>query len=505
MNQHKSTITAVMLDRFIPCALAVECLAESAARRLEVVPIGLVTKPGSMTLLVGSSEPDNEIVSERLSRQLSDGIDTQFVKVDAEKIPDALNRCYQHRMSVTDFLHCCISGSAGDQLERQLPDVTVRLVEALLLEAVRLRASDIHLSPEDSCVQVRLRVDGVLIVFIKLDNSLFSSVVVRLKILCSMDIAESRLPQDGQFVQWINEAYIDFRVSTFPTITGENLVIRVLNSQSYPDGLDSLKLPATTVQDLSKVAHMPDGMVIICGPTGSGKTTTLYALLNELDKSALNIMTLEDPVEVVVAGLRQTSIDAARSLDYSHGIRALLRQDPDVLMLGEVRDKQSCTMALRAVMTGHRVFSTVHASDALGAIERLIELGAQAQLLAAHLRCVASQRLIRLICAECCASSIHCTKCKGTGFFGRQVVMELILVGPSFAAHLVSGAAASTLQAEIVKGGYVSMRDQALKLVEQGATTLEELQRVLGPAPDAIPGDKVVEGNAPERICTVQV
>ena len=467
--------------------------------------MGLVSTSGSMTLLVGSSEPDNDIVNERLSRQLSSGIDTQFIKVDGKKIPDALNRCYQNRMSVTHLLHCCTSGSIDEQLERQLPDVTVRLVEALLLEAVRLRASDIHLSPEDTCVLVRLRVDGVLIVFIELDSSLFSSVVVRLKILCSMDIAESRLPQDGQFVQWINTAYIDFRVSTFPTVAGENLVIRVLNAQSYPDALNSLKLPATTVQNLSRAAHMPDGLIIICGPTGSGKTTTLYALLNELDKSALNIMTLEDPVEVVVAGVRQTSIDAARALDYSHGIRALLRQDPDVLMLGEVRDNQSCTMALRAVMTGHRVFSTVHASDALGAIERLIELGAQAQLLAAHLRCVASQRLIRLICTECRASNIHCARCKGTGFFGRQIVMELILIGSSLAAHLANGAAASTLQTVIIKAGYVSMRDQALTLVEQGATTLEEVQRVLGPAPETNASNKVVEGNASERICTVQV
>jgi len=470
----------VILDRLIPCMDAVALLSESAARRLCVVPMGVERRSGTVTLLVGSADPGNQIVNERLHRQLDAGTGIRLVKVEASAIPDALDRCYRRGSSATEILQWCADGASADKLEQQLPEVTIRLVESLLVEAIRQRASDVHLSPERNRVHVRLRVDGVLTSFMLLHGSWMSRLIVRLKILSSMDIAESRLPQDGQFSQWVQCAHTDYRVSTFPTVSGENVVLRVMSSRSSMGTLQSLELPDRTTEHLREAVHKPDGLVVICGPTGSGKTTTLYALLNALDSTALNIMTLEDPVEVFVAGLRQSSVDASRSFDYSDGIRALLRQDPDVMMLGEVRDTQSCRMMLRAVMTGHRVLTTVHASNALGAIGRIAELGAPAASLAQHLSIVVSQRLIRLKCKDCCVPSDNCARCQGSGYFGRQVIMELIPCSPQLSILLAKSASIASLQAELVSSGFVSLREQAQKLVDEGLTSDEELQRVLG-------------------------
>jgi len=474
--------STVVLDKLIPCMDAVALLSESAARRLCVVPMGVERHTGTVTLMVGSADPGNQIVNERLNRQLDAGTGMRLVKVEASAIPDALDRCYRRGSSATEILQWCASGATAEKLEQQLPEVTIRLVESLLVEAIRQRASDVHLSPERNRVHVRLRVDGVLTSFMLLHGSWLSRLIVRLKILSSIDIAESRLPQDGQFSQWIQCAYTDYRVSTFPTVSGENLVLRVMNSRSSMGSLQSLELPYKTVEHLRKAVHKPDGLVVICGPTGSGKTTTLYALLDALDSTALNIMTLEDPVEVVVAGLRQSSVDASRAFDYSDGIRALLRQDPDVLMLGEVRDTQSCKMMLRAVMTGHRVLTTVHAGNALGAIERITELGASTACLAEHLSIVISQRLIRLKCNDCCVVVADCARCQGSGYFGRQVIMELILCSPQLSMQLAKGASIAALQQELASSGFVSLREQAQQLVDKGLTSEEEIQRVLGPA-----------------------
>lgn len=486
MNHVRTDGAASMsLSQLVPDTHAAACLTEPTARRLNVVPLYLLRNNRLDTLMVGSSQPDSDKLKERLARQLPDTVRAQFLHVDARAIPDALNRCYKTLMSVDDVLACC---SVTDQQQQGgeplLPDVAISLVEALLQEACRHRATDIHVSPltvsDDAGVLVRFRIDGVLKPFVTLRSDLYSGLLVRIKILADIDIAETRHPQDGQFVLWIAGHDVDFRVSSFPTITGENLVLRVMNQQSSLASLEQLKLPATIVRQFDIVLARPEGMVIVCGPTGSGKTTTLYALLNELDESSLNIMTLEDPVEIRSPSFRQTSIHPDRTLDYAHGLRAMLRQDPDVLMIGEVRDSESCHMLLRAVMTGHRVFSTVHANSALGAVDRLLELGIQRSMLVSHLAAVASQRLVRLICNHCSGRQAGCVDCKGTGYVGRRVIMELLIMDAHLAALLSSGASAQQVTEHAVSIGFNPLREQGLDLIRQGLTTAEELQRVLG-------------------------
>ena len=470
----------VNLKNLIPSAAAVECLAETSARRLNVVPVALWIKQDQQQLVIACENPSDTTLKERLSKHIPKNIHPILVRSRVTDIGPAIVKCYQRSDSFQHMISVCNTVDRTEQNLAQQPDFLIRLIELLLVEASRLGASDIHVSPDDEVLYFRFRIDGVLKAVGHCHLSLLNPLLVRIKVMATLDIAETRHPQDGQFSQLIEGHIVDFRVSTFPTVQGENTVLRVLREQSMLNTLNSLALPQTVHRQLSELVRRPDGLILICGPTGAGKSTTLYALINELDRDELNIMTLEDPVERSVFGIRQTNIDADRQLDYGRGVRALLRQDPDVLLIGEIRDSQSCSMSLRAVTTGHLVLTTVHARSVFGALTRLRELGAQGSVLASNLLAVASQRLVRTRCCRCSGSNNACVHCYGIGFQGRKILLELLVVTPELVALIATDAPLAEIEMLAVSSGFVSMREQAYLLVDSGITTEDEVDRVLG-------------------------
>lgn len=311
----------------------------------------------------------------------------------------------------------------------------VQLVETLFLAAVQAEASDIHLQPEEAVVQVKFRCDGLLQPHHVLHKSLWAAVCVRLKIISRLDIAESRRPQSGHFVFQCYGRDINFRVSTHPTLHGENIVVRILDPAKVVLDLEALGFNELHLKSLRKMIQAPQGLIILSGPTGSGKTTTLYALLSSLDTQKYHIATLEQPIEYTIRGIRQTEIMHPDVLSFANGIRSLLRQDPDVLMIGEVRDEETAKMALRAAMTGHLVLTTVHAADCLGVIRRLQDLGLSAESLIPNLVGVVSQRLVRKTCHSCQGKG--CVACKDRGCAGRTVVAELLEMTPALSVKLL--------------------------------------------------------------------
>lgn len=472
----------VCLKNLIPSPEAVACLPELFARRLMCVPMALdvVGAERKKELLLASVQPSDVVLRERVIRQLPAEWSVRFVLADESDINPALEKCYSQSLQGRALLNSCLV-NAPDADEQYIKTKSAAgIVEAVLLHAYRERASDVHLSRCTDGVRIRFRIDGVLNGRLMLRQEFYSELVGRMKILAHMDIAEARHPQDGQFSQLIDNELVDFRVSLFPTINGENIVIRVLRANATQSGIESLALPAPIQQKLLECLHKPNGLIVFCGPTGSGKSTSLHALLSELDRESLNIMTLEDPVETVSPGIQQTSIDASRSLGYAECLRALMRQDPDVLLLGEVRDSSSCQMTLRAVMTGHSVLTTVHANNAVGAIDRLIELGANRKAVASHLLCIAAQRLIRKRCFACEGVWSDCNVCGGSGFHGRQAVVELLVVTSTLSALISAEAAQQTIIDEAMRSGFVPLSVQADLLVRQGISTSQEVSRVLG-------------------------
>ncbi len=468
------------LQQLIPSPEASACLSEAAARRLQLVPLARRCDETQDSLLIACADPSDEAVAERLARHVPAGVTPVLVATDVMGIPHAINKCYANNATAGELLSLCRQPATAMQLLQRQPDAIVRLLESLLLAASRQRASDIHVSPEDQSLQVRFRVDGVLRYFSTLSRAVHNGLLVRIKILSSVDIAETRRPQDGQFSQFIDGNMIDFRVSCFPTVNGQNIVIRLLDSQCRYDTLQRLNLPSKIHRALAELAHRPEGLLVVCGPTGCGKSNTLHALIRERDASSLNIMTLEDPVEMSVAGIRQSNIDAEHAMDFAQGVRGLLRQDPDVLLIGEVRDTPSCAMALRAVMSGHQLLTTVHASSALAGLARLRELGALAGQLAENLMAIASQRLVRKFCPVCDGSATDCHSCQGSGYQGRQLIMELLLMNDALAALVAKGAGPQQLLDCARQHGFRTLREQGEQLVSQGITSEREIERVLG-------------------------
>ena len=374
------------------------------------------------------------------------------------------------------------------------------VVDELLKKAVTEGASDIHIEPHETAVITRFRYDGLLRSGPKLPKAVYSSVLTRIKILAELNIAENRLPQDGRIMHTIGDKRLDMRVSCFPTLHGENIAIRVLDkSRSF--GLDSLGFPQVDLSTFRKCIMRPHGLFLVTGPTGSGKTTTLYSALNEINSVEKNIVTLEDPVEYELAGIRQTQINTRAGLTFAVGLRALLRQDPDVMLVGEMRDLETVEIAIRAAMTGHLVFSTLHTNDALGAIPRLLDMGVPPYLISSALMGVVAQRLVRVICPQCKSSissaeaGLHrlgelasritatfagkgCASCNGTGYRGRVGLFELLSpegLNIMAAEHDPEALRQQALEAQVL----VPMTEHAAERISAGVTTVEEVVRTV--------------------------
>ena len=353
---------------------------------------------------------------------------------------------------------------------------SVDFVEDLLKMAVSRRASDIHIEPMQDKTRIRLRVDGMLQVLCDLPKSHQDGVVSRIKVLGEMDITEKRLPQDGHLEKAIENWLIDLRISTMPTVHGEKVVVRILDKTTTFSSLDKLTFTDENLTAYRNLFRSPHGIVLVTGPTGSGKSTTLYATLNELNKPEINIITIEDPVEYQLEGVNQIALNTKAGLTFANGLRAIVRQDPDIIMVGEIRDEETARIAVQAALTGHLVLSTLHTNSAVGAITRLLDMGIEPYLLASCLRGVVAQRLVRRVCPKCGACG--CEDCFGTGYNGRLAVQEVMTVNEEIRHLITNRAGENDILAAAERNGFVSLYDDGVKKVLAGATTLTELLRI---------------------------
>ncbi len=378
----------------------------------------------------------------------------------------------------------------------------VRMVNLLLRQAVQAGSSDIHIEPQTDSVRVRFRVDGELYPVMNFSRAVLPPVISRLKIMAGMDIAEKRVPQDGRFQIGVDSEEVDFRLSTLPTAQGEKVAIRVLDRRNMITGIDHLGLNSKNMASLRRLTQRLSGMILVTGATGSGKTTTLYALLQEMDSIAQNIITLEDPVEYSLAGINQVQINAKAGLDFTTGLGSILRQDPDIIMVGEIRDQATARLAVRAALTGHLVLSTLHTNSAADTVARLVDMGIEPFLLASSLNGVVAQRLVRRLCINCRRSYVldadraamfdipgetgatffvptGCNLCRQIGYQGRLTLQEVLVAGPNVRRAIHSGAAVETCLAAALSDGMIPLREDALNKARQGLTSLEEVMKLV--------------------------
>ena len=402
-----------------------------------------------------------------------------------------------------------IEGAVDDEDVAHLRDMAsevpvIRLVNQLLVRALESRASDVHIEPFENQLKVRYRIDGILHEVEPPPRELRAAVVSRLKILAQLNIAERRLPQDGRIKIRLAGKDVDLRIATVPTLYGESVVIRLLERSQIFTGLDSLGFPPALLQKFNEMIVKPHGMILVTGPTGSGKTTTLYGALEKINDPGKKIITIEDPVEYQLAGVNQIQVKPQIGLTFANGLRSIVRQDPDIIMVGEIRDAETAEIAVQAALTGHLVFSTLHTNDAAGAISRLLEMGVQDYLLASSLLGVLAQRLVRQLCVKCRKEipfappvnrdlewgastweveqttwdAVGCGACAGTGYLGRIGIFELLPASAEICRVIVQRADAGSIRSLAMQQGMRLLRDDGWDKVYQGITTLAEVVRV---------------------------
>jgi len=363
-----------------------------------------------------------------------------------------------------------------DLLETADDAPIIRMLNALLTQAARDGASDIHIEPYERHSSVRFRVDGTLREVVQPNRALHAALISRLKIMAELDISEKRLPQDGRISLRIGTRAMDVRVSTLPSAHGERAVLRLLDKGQDKLTLEAVGMQGEVLLQLQKLIAQPHGIILVTGPTGSGKTTTLYAALSRLDAGRSNIMTVEDPIEYELPGIGQTQVNAKIDLTFAKALRAILRQDPDVIMIGEIRDFETAQIAIQASLTGHLVLATLHTNDAASAVTRLADMGVEPFLLSSSLLGVLAQRLVRKLCVSCHGTG--CADCGHTGYQGRTGVFELLVTDDAIRAQIHSRASEADIRAAALKAGMVLMRDDGERLVQTGVTSREELVRV---------------------------
>ncbi len=377
----------------------------------------------------------------------------------------------------------------------------IRLVNHLFARALDLNASDIHFEPNEQHLDVRCRVDGIMTRIERLPVKIHTAVASRLKLMAKLDIGEKRLPQDGRIDYQVGSKRLDMRVSTLPGVHGESVVLRILDRSDMSVDLQQLGMPAKVLRDYQSVITQPHGMILITGPTGSGKTTTLYATLEKISTEKQKIITVEDPVEYQLDGITQIQANASIGLSFAAGLRSIVRQDPDVLMVGEIRDHETAEIAIESALTGHLVFSTLHTNDAAGAVTRLQDMGVESYLISSSLLAIQAQRLVRRVCTDCAETvelssdeaevlgitteecpSIQrgkgCETCGSTGYRGRVGLYELLLLSDAIRHHIATGADANVIREEAIKAGMKTLRQDAIEKLKAGLTTPEEVVRV---------------------------
>ena len=483
---------------------ALHLVPEDFSRRYQLLPIAY--EDAAKILIVAMADMFNVVAVDQLSAMLGGVVQIKPLLATEAQLEEYIDRFYGYELSVDGILREIETGeidyaSLGAGSDEYTQPV-VRLVGALLMDAVKRGASDIHFEPEYAFLRIRYRIDGVLQQVRSLHKSYWGGVAVRLKVLSGPDIAETRAPQDGRLGMHLCGRPIDFRVSSHPTINGENIVLRVLDREKSIIPMERMGLRPETLEELKLMMTRPEGIVIVTGPTGSGKTTTLYSLLSFQNTEAVNIMTLEDPVEYPVAMMRQTSVAEVNKVDFANGIRSIMRQDPDIILVGEVRDEDTATMAFRAAMTGHQVFTTLHTNSALGVFPRLLDIGVLPDIMAGNIIGVVAQRLVRVLCPHCkephepdpverkmlrlkptdetqIFKAQGCRQCNHNGYRGRMAIIELLRIDSDMDALISRRAHLDELQKKAFDKGFVTLAQDGIRRVLEGYTSLAEVVRVI--------------------------
>ena len=439
------------------------------------------------TVLWHNGKPDASALSEVIRRHGQDTL-PQLRRMDGNELAQRITAAYARGESSAAAVVSEVESDADlSRMMQELPAVEdllatsddapiIRMLNALLTQAARDGASDIHIEPYERHSSVRFRVDGNLREVVQPNRALHAALISRLKIMAELDISEKRLPQDGRISLRIGTRAVDVRVSTLPSAHGERAVLRLLEKSGHRLSLQAIGMQGPVLSQFTQLIGQPHGIILVTGPTGSGKTTTLYAALQRLDASVSNIMTVEDPIEYELPGIGQTQVNNKIELSFARALRAILRQDPDVIMIGEIRDFETAQIAIQASLTGHLVLATLHTNDATSAVTRLTDMGVEPFLLSSSLLGVLAQRLVRKLCTAC--QGAGCDRCGHSGYAGRTGVFELLAADDRIRALIHDRAAEASIRSAALSAGMVLMRDDGERLVTQGITSREELLRV---------------------------
>jgi type IV pilus assembly protein PilB len=484
LTQTYKMVAVARLDRklFVAMADPLNVLALDDLRRV---------RPNAQIIPLISTEKAVTDFLNNAQTQASGGIDAILKDVDVSEVE--LARDKQDEINLDQLVESSEEGPV------------IKLVNLMLIQAIKDRASDIHIEPFEKQLRLRYRVDGVLYDSTAPPKALQSAIASRIKIMANLDIAERRLPQDGRFRIKLAGREVDLRISVLPTVHGEKIVMRVLDKGNLNLNLEGLGLPPDDLEKFTNAINAPHGMILMTGPTGSGKTSTLYAVLAQLNTSDVNIVTVEDPVEYQMLGVNQVQVKPEIGLTFASGLRSILRQDPDVVMVGEIRDSETADIAVKAALTGHLVLSTLHTNDAPGAIGRLVDMGIEPFLVSSSLLLVCAQRLLRKICPHCkeafsvptdvttrlgltaedVSSTTYyrgrgCSRCKDTGFLGRLAILEVLSVTNSLREQVLHDTSAKVVKELALKEGLTTLRVAGLEKAKAGLTSLDEVLRVSG-------------------------
>lgn len=495
---------------------ALKLIPDKLIRHFRALPIGRVKS----VLTMAMADPTDVVLVDRLGQYAKCELAPVFA------VPEAIDRAIERFLGPIDVLgqeikkikdlphepqgvgkggEAIVGGTTGPASQ------TVEIVNLIVQKAIESRASDIHLEPSETAFYVRYRIDGVLYDYTPVPpKSMEASLISRLKIMANLDIAEKRLPQDGRIQFRAKDKEVDLRISTFPTIYGENIVLRVLDHSDALLSLQDIGFGQEELEKFERVVTLPSGIILVTGPTGSGKTTTLYAALSKINTIERHIMTLEDPVEYRLERIRQSQIDPKSGLTFARGLRSIMRQDPDVIMVGEIRDLETAAIAIQAALTGHLVLSTLHTNDAASAMTRLLDMGIEPFLVSSSLVCVVAQRLVRTLCKHCRKSytpdeaflkeigfplesgrhtkgkdssinffeRVGCDRCKKTGFQGRIGIFEVMVPDDEIRTLIVKKDSAEVIKRAAIQKGMRTLRQDGLFKAQQGLTTLDEIFRV---------------------------
>ncbi len=500
LNQQSTDLTGMVVD-----ATALKMITKDIAKRYRVFPLEFDKNKRNLTLAM--SDPSNIIVIDQISAMLGKDITVTPMLASESEIMRSIDQYYGFELSIDGILQEIETGEINYKSLQTVSDEysqpLVRLIDALLADAVQHNASDIHFEPEQFFLRIRYRIDGILRQIRSLHKNYWPAMAVRLKVMSNMNIAETRSPQDGRISITFSGRQIDFRTAAHPTTHGENFVLRILDRQKGIVPLDGLGLEDNDLTLLKLMIARPEGIILITGPTGSGKTTTLYSLLNHVNTESFNIMTLEDPVEYPMSMIRQTSVNESAKMGFANGIRSMMRQDPDIILVGEIRDTETAEMAFSAAMTGHQVYSTLHTNSAIGAIPRLLDIGILPDIMAGNIIGIVAQRLIRKLCDHCKepfeADEVErrllgldhdhppvtiyrargCDHCSHQGYKGRQGIMELLKINSDLDDLIARRATTRELRTAALANGFRTLVDDGVRRVLDGTSSLDEISRVV--------------------------